>query len=332
MADPKYVRRIARLPEVFHLLGAFPDGLAVVELARRLDIPSAELREDLLAYYTADMLELSRPEVLEFVGPDGTEDDPNDAEIVRILDPRPTEEIGVEYVDAAELALAYSAARLELDAAFNNDLAEAVEVLEETMFGEAVPLASGQLPVAEVLGRLRAAHGSGRRVRIEYSRAWLHGVATRVIEPYRFVQTRRGWEVDAGVDGAARTYLLSNIRSVEVLDEAYVVPPRIEELLAAQRRTETVRVRLPFGARWAAEMYAEQVSVVAEDEAMVTLDLELLPPLQQRVGLLLLVAGPDAEVVDAPSLAGARAALALRLLHHHDPSSRHRRSPAPQHP
>ncbi len=320
MADPKYVRRIARLPEVFHLLGAFPDGLAVVELARRLDIPSAELREDLLAYYTADMVELSRPEVLEFVGPDGTEDDPNDAEIVRIIDPRPTEEIGVEYVDAGELALAYTAARLELDAAYDQDLADAVAVLEETMFGESGAATPRQLPATEVLGRLREAHGTGRRVRIDYSRAWRHGVSTRVIEPYRFVQTRRGWEVDAGpVDDGGRTwtYLLSNIRSVEALDEGYVVPDGIEEILATQRRTESVRVRVPFGARWAAEMYAEQVTVVAEDEASVTLDLALLPPLRQRVGLLLLVAGPSAEVVDVPALATARAELAQRLLRHH---------------
>src|SRR5690606_38817869 len=204
-----------------------------------------------------------------------------------------------EYVDASELALAWTAARLELDAAYDPDLAEAVQVLEETMFGQARPVEHRALPATEVLGVLRSAHASGRCARIEYSRAWRHGVATRVIEPYRFVQTRRGWEVDAGpvVGGGIRTYLLSNVRSVEVLDEEYVVPDGIDELLAAQRRTETVRVRVPFGARWAADMYAEQVRVVTEDEGAVILDLELLPPLRQRVGLLLLVAGAGAELV-----------------------------------
>ncbi len=326
MADPKYVRRIARLPEVFQLLGAFPDGLAVVELARRLGVPSAELREDLLAFYAADvspgdLMGLSRPEVLEFIGPDGTEEDPNDAEIVRIIDPRPTDELGVEYVDASELALVYSAARLELDANFDQDLADAVAVLEETMFGTtSASVTSRALPYTRLLGELRKAHADRRAVRIEYSRAWRHGVSTRVIEPYRFVQTRRGWEVDAGpVDASGRTwtYLLSNIRSIEVLDRAYEIPEGVSELLIAQRQTETVRVRLPFSARWAAEMYAEQVTVVAEDEASVTLDLGLLPPLRQRVGLLLLVAGPAAELVESPELAGSRPELAQRLLEHH---------------
>src|SRR6186997_3439953 len=98
----KYAQRIGRLPAVLELLGAHPDGLPLLELAQRLNVPPEELREDLLAYYTADvgalLLGLSRPDVIEFLGPDRRSADPNSAEIVRIIDERPTEELGVEYV------------------------------------------------------------------------------------------------------------------------------------------------------------------------------------------------------------------------------------------
>ena len=85
---PKYALRVARLPEVFALLAAHPDGLALTDLGERLGAPAEELRADLLAFFTADLgglLGLSRPSVLEFLGPDGRDEDPNRAEIVRIV-------------------------------------------------------------------------------------------------------------------------------------------------------------------------------------------------------------------------------------------------------
>ena len=89
MATPKYALRIARLPQVFALLTARPDGIPLAELAGQIGVPADELREDLLAFYTADLnpmlFGLSRPSVLEFLGPDGDEIDPNEAEIVRGL-------------------------------------------------------------------------------------------------------------------------------------------------------------------------------------------------------------------------------------------------------
>src|SRR4051812_34710052 len=107
MAAPKYVQRIARLPEVFDRLAAHPDDVALSELAAGLDVPADELREDLLAFYAADVhtlfMGLSRPTVLEFFGPDGEDDDPNSGEIVRINEEKPTDELGVEYVSASEL-------------------------------------------------------------------------------------------------------------------------------------------------------------------------------------------------------------------------------------
>ena len=117
MTTPRYAARFARLPAVFEILLAHPDGVSLTVLADEVGVPPAELREDLLAFNTADpvehdrMLSLWRPPVIEFLGPDGDTDvDPGEAEVVRAVADRPTEELGVEYVDASELALVHTAA------------------------------------------------------------------------------------------------------------------------------------------------------------------------------------------------------------------------------
>lgn len=320
---PHYAARIARLPRVFERLAAHPDGLPLAGLAAELDVPAAELRDDLLAFYTADvsadwLLGLTRPDVLEFLGPDGSDVDPAEAEIVRFVEE--TGELGVEYVDAAELALVHTAALALLDLEPGNaDLAGAIEVLTETLLG--VPGDLAQVSDGHrSLPLLQEAREQRRAARIVYSRAWQPGVSEREIEPYRLVQTRRGWEVDAGPadeHGRLRTYLLSNIREVTVLDREFAVPDDLAGLLAAQRATTTVRVLLPQEARWAADFYAEHVTLVQDDEESVVVDLDLLPPLERRVGRLLLAAGPAAFVVEPAALADAGAVLAEELLVHH---------------
>src|SRR3546814_17190733 len=131
---PKYVVRLARLPQVLETLAAHPSGMPLDQLAAEVGVDPGELREDILTFYAADLnpylFGLTRPDVLEFFGPDGDDIDPNDAEIVRISDPRPFEELGVEYVDASELALIYASARrmLELEPD-DGDLAAATVVL-----------------------------------------------------------------------------------------------------------------------------------------------------------------------------------------------------------
>lgn len=321
---PKYARRFARLPQVLEVLAAHPDGLPIARLAEVAGVPEQELREDLLTFYAADvsplLLGLSRPEVLEFVGAGGEDVDPITAEVVRIVDERPTEELGVEYVDAAELALIHAAAQalLEIDPD-DQHLDSAVQVLTETMFGEPVDATTPD-SWHSPLEPLQEAVTQRRRVRIVYSRAWQEGVTERVIDPYRLVQTRRGWEVDAGPpddEDRLRTFLLSHVREHQVLDETFELPDDLPRRLAEQRATTRVRVRLPHAARWAADFYAEEVALVDDDELTATLDLDLLPPVEDRVGLLLLAAGGDAAVVEPPRLVAAGPAVAKRLLDHH---------------
>lgn len=335
MSTPRYVTRIARLPAVFERLAREPEGVPLARLAADLGVPVAELREDLLAFYAADAAEvdwlmgLARPEVLEFLGPDGSEEDPNSAEIVRIVAERP--DLGVEYVDAGELGLVYTAALALLEVEpHNTDLAEAVDVLAETMFGESVFGESGPGAAAhgeaagggaEMLARMREAVEQRRAVRIVYSRSWAHGVTERVVHPYRLVQTRRGWEVDAGPPddlGRLRTYLVSNLREAEVVDgEVVAWPDDLERLLAEQRATTRVRLLLPQSARWAPDFYAEHVAFVEDDEESVVVDVDLLPPVERRVGMLLLAAGPEAMVLEPAELHAADVVLAAELFWHH---------------
>ncbi len=50
-----YARRLARVARVLELLALHPDGLRVSQLAREVGASEAELREELLAFYTADV-------------------------------------------------------------------------------------------------------------------------------------------------------------------------------------------------------------------------------------------------------------------------------------
>ena len=58
--------------------------------------------------------------------------------------------------------------------------------------------------------------------------------------------------------------------------------------------------------------------VVDDDEESVKLRADLLPPVEQRLGLLLLCCGPDAFVMAPPALMAAGEAMARLLLEHHE--------------
>jgi hypothetical protein len=61
------------------------------------------------------------------------------------------------------------------------------------------------------------------------------------------------------------------------------------------------------------ERHAESAEVLDEDEESV----KLLPPVQRRAGLVLLIAGPDAFVTEPADLRDAGRDLARELLAHH---------------
>jgi proteasome accessory factor C len=110
---------------------------------------------------------------------------------------------------------------------------------------------------------------------------------------------------------------VSGIQTCEPLEEAFAPPAEVEEMLTAQREPVTVELVVPQERRWALDRFAESVTVLADDEESVSARAELLPPVQQRLGLVLLTCGPAAFVVEPRSLEDAGVELARRLLHHH---------------
>lgn len=327
---PRYVERVARLPEVLRFLAGHPEGLPLAAVAEEFGVPEQTLREDLTTFLDIEswgwMHDVFRLPVVEFVSEDGDRDDRDedrdDRTVVRVLNDG-SSGLGVEHVDAADLALVYTAglALLEIEGD-NKALAGALEVVAGTVLGAPPEVttpgrAGGAVAVADV----QRAVTERRRLRIVYSRAWHEGVRDRVIEPLRMVQTRRGWEVDAGPvadDGTLRTFLLSHVREAEVLDETFQPPDDLERRLARQRTTTTVRVELPQDARWVADMYAERVTVVEEDESTFTADLELLEPVGDRVGLMVLAGGGSSRLLRPTSLLPGTTAQLADLLAHHE--------------
>lgn len=321
---PKFVQRVARLPELLAVLSAFPEGLSLRDLAARFDTDPKTIEQDLTSLDELESwgwtFDIFRKSVIELVHPEDGADSSVGSTVVRLVgDGSPG--LGAEHLSPGDLALIYTAgvALLETEPS-DTHLAEALTVIAETMHGEPGP----EQHVGtwnQHLPPLQDAVESGRKVRIVYSRAWREGVLDRVIEPLRLMQTRRGWEVDAGPvgpEGNLRTYLLSNVRELEVLDEKFEPPPDVQARLDDQRATTTVRMVLAQDARWAADMYAEDVAVVAEDEEKFEADLELLPPVVDRVALLMLASGPSVtRLLEKGSLLPESLDVVRELLRHH---------------
>ncbi|MGZ4591431.1 MAG: helix-turn-helix transcriptional regulator [Actinomycetes bacterium] len=317
----RFAQRVARLPEALAILELHPQGLPLSQLADELGETPALLREALLAYYRADVVDLAnfRSAVLEFIGSDGEDEDPATAEIVRVAASGPERELGVEHLTAEQLGALYQAGldllALEPD---NATLADALRAFRAGLWNAERP--DGLGPGAETAQLLNDAARRHRRVRVVYARSWLPGVLERVIEPYRAIRTRRGWEVDAGpVDdqGRIRTFLVSGIRECDLLDETFEPPEDIDELIRMQRQPVDVELVVPQTGRWAVDRYAESVTVLDDDEESVHLRAALLPPVEQRVGLILISCGPAAFVLTPPSLRDAGAEVAARLIEHH---------------
>jgi proteasome accessory factor C len=309
---------------VFALLLNYPDGLSLQDLADQFGVSPEVMRQDLVTFMDLEswgwLHQIFRPPAVEFVGP---EEGDSPATVVRVLHDAPATTLGVEYLSAGDLALIYTAGLALLDVDPDDQhLRDALGVIAETMYGE-----PGTQPSPgewnRLLPLLQQAQAERRRVDIVYSRAWRVGVRDRVIEPLQLLQTNRGWEVDAGPPdqhGNLRTYLLSNIRDAELRDETFDPPAGLESRLVRQRRTTTVRMALAQESLWATDMYAEKVTVVSEDEDDFIADLELLPPLGERIALLMLASGEEARLLEPTHLMASASQTILELLAHHEAS------------
>jgi proteasome accessory factor C len=312
---------MARLPDALAILEMHPAGLPLSQLAAELHETPEALRETFLAYYRADVVGMAdfRLPVIEFIGADSEEGDPETAEVVRVSQADPERELGVQYLSAEQLAALYAAGddllALEPD---NQLLADALEAFRQGLFASPGPDAAGS--GTDTAQQLNTAARRQQKVRLGYSRAWLPGTSERVIEPYRVIRTRRGWEVDAGPvddDGRIRTFLVSGIRDLEVLAEDFRRPPDVDALIRANRQPIEVELVVPQSGRWAVDRFAESVRVLQDDEDAVKLRAAFLPPVEQRVGLILISCGPDAFVMSPTALRDSGAELARQLVGHH---------------
>lgn len=318
-----YARRLAALPGALAILELHPEGLPLRDLAAELGVHPDDLREVFLAYYLADLVELGdfgQP-VVEFFAPgaDADEVDPATAEWVRVVASDPEQELGVDHLSAEQLARLFEAGSdlLALEPG-NSTLAAALDAFRTALWPVDEP--TGTPSPDSTAQQLHRAVQEHRRARITYVRQWHPGSGERVIEPYRLVRTRRGWEVDAGPAdeiAAVRTFLLSNISACTVLDDRFEPPADVDELVAVHRAQVTVEMVVPQNGRWAVDRYAESVTVLADDEESVSLRADLLPPVESRLGLLLLCCGPAAFVMTPRSLASAGETVAATLLDHH---------------
>ncbi len=315
----------ARIHRVMAILHAHPNGLPLDTVAAELGVSEKQLRTEILEYYATDippqlLLGLHRADTIEFLAADGAEADPHLAPVIRAVSDRPEAELGVEYLRADDLVALYEAARslAELEP-YNEALADAVAVLRNTFLAGPTLAATGTDAAAGTAAILRDAVSSRRAVRIEYSRAWRPGVTSRVIHPYALHRTARGWEVDAGpmAQGRARTFLVERIASAALVDETFEPPPGIAEILAVERSQTQVEMSLPQRTQWVVDRFAESTVVQTSDADDLTVRAGFLPPVAERVGLILLIAGPDAFVVDPPQFDEAGSDLARALLAHH---------------
>ncbi|SDU35234.1 WYL domain-containing protein [Jiangella alkaliphila] len=326
MSTPQYVRRFDRVTRALNELALHAGGLSIAVLAERVSTDAATLRAELRAYFRADVDPAFSPNAIRqttirFHDEDGVDVEPAEAEFVS-TSPRPTEEVGADYVTVGELARIYRAGHdlLAVEPA-NAALESALQALTATVLAGLGTARSTWL--AGLAASIGEALRSPRRVELTYARAWQPGVRTHVVEPYRLVKTRRGWELDAGFveddafGGRVGSFLLSGVRDAVVLPSTFERPADADARIAANRRTTMVDLVAPQSSRWVIERFAESIEVLGEDEDMIRLRAHLLPPVEQRLGLLLLVAGPDTWVNTPTPLRDAGTTLARDLLDHY---------------
>ena len=317
----------ARIHRVMAILHGHPGGLPLDTVAAELGVAEKVLRKEILEYYATDLpahtlLGLNRADTIEFLAADGVEADPHQAPIVRAVSDRPEAELGVEYLRADELVALYEAAsglaELEPD---NEPLTQAVAVLRDTFLAGTTNHNSGADAVGEgTAAVLRRAVEQRSVVRIRYSRAWRPGVGERDIHPYALHHTARGWEVDAGplVDGRVRTFIVERIEAAEVLPATFDRPERMDELLARDRAPVWVELSMPQRTQWVVDRFAESTAVLTSDADDLSVRAGFLPPVAERVGLILVIAGRDAFVVSPPDYETAGSDVARALLAHHE--------------
>lgn len=266
-------------------------------LADRVGMPAKSVRELLITYYLTDEPEERRGWMppLRLLDQAGEEVDPGTAPMVRLTSDVVTNDLAFRYSPVITWAMSCRIARDRLHLEPGNSLLEgALEKLKDAIDDEMRPSRRTPHPRGAPAAWYEATR-QHRRVAIRYSRAWRPGLTDRVVDPYRVVRTRRGWEVDAGpldAHGRLCTYLLAGVVSAGFLDETFEPPDDLVAMLARQRRTTAIEFVLPLGEVWVVERLAERVEQEQHDQQDVVIRAHLLEPVHERVAEILVIAGP----------------------------------------
>lgn len=315
-----FVQQLAGLPAILEAL-SYHRAVPIAVVAEEVGLPPKKVRELLVEYFLTDEPDDRRGWIppLEFLDASGEEADPRTAPCVRLTSDVVTNDLAFRYSPVTTWARTYRLARYQLHLDPENSLLEgALEKLGRVIDDELRPCSAierGDVGPA----RWDRAAKERTKVAITYVRAWHPGTSRRIVEPYRVLRTRRGWEVDAGPpdeSGRIRTYLLSGIVEAEFLDESLELPAGLERLLAEQRRTTPVSFVVPLEELWVLERLAEGVEEIRRDAEDVSLRAHFLEPVRARVAAALVTAGPRAMVLDRDLMEAGRE-LAAELLAHH---------------
>lgn len=248
---------------------------------------------------------------------DGPDPQPTDQDMVRFASALGGAAAGISHQDAAVLGpLLAAATQLRAMEPENLVLAAAVDKLQTTMMRSTVGLATYRSHIAADMQRAARAR---LRLEIVYSNAWRPRVGTRVVDPYQVVSTARGYELDAGpLDerGSPRTFLLPRIRSYRVLDSNFENPPNLAAALARNRQLTEVSGYVGHAGVWAVRHFSERCEFAEFDSSGTVFTAWVLPPLADRLGLMMLLAGPDSYLGD-PELDALKLVKAAELADHH---------------
>lgn len=313
--------RVAGLPAMLQVLYYHPRGMRFDTLAAEVGRRERDVRETLRAYHLTDLAHylpdlVARPDILEFFGGDPDDDgDALRAPKVRLVGADPGQELGIAYISLTALAryyrIASDAVTLDPD---NVVLASSLSKLHEALFPslQVVPAEPWQQ-----LAELRSAIAARQQVRLTYARFWSPVIEEKIIEPYWLIRTRRGWELDAAPgDGLSdlRTYLLSNVREMEILDSSFAPPADLAAMITKHRTETAVVLEVPHDTRWAVDKYAERVELITDSPDRAVLRVHLLQPVRLRVGMMLVAGGPTARVREPVHLQTAGAEVAAQML------------------
>ncbi|MGO9584219.1 MAG: helix-turn-helix transcriptional regulator [Acidimicrobiales bacterium] len=225
-----------------------------------------------------------------------------------------TPEEGFALAAAARALLAVPGADEE------GDLAGALAKLEVVLGSSSLAVEVDSSPA---LGPLQAAVASGEQVEIDYFGAAATEPSARVVDPYQVVVREGKWYLDAWCHNAngLRRFQLDRVRAVRPTGRPADVSSLTEVERESLSRPEAflgaseavmVRIEFPSEARFAVEgLVTNGLEELGDGRMVATIPVS---DAEGWFGRLLLLLGPEAEVIDPPALAEAGRRAARRAL------------------